>query len=696
VLTLALALSYVQRRKRAFARISAEREEELKRGENQLRRSQMMLARTESIANVGSWEWDVATDTVTWSDELFRIFQRNPADRAPSFAEQAELYLPQDLQRLRDAVDAAIIDGTPYELELHIIRTDNSRRVCLARGQAELGPDRRATHLFGSLQDITDLKRTEAKLRLESEITRQAAEGVNLVSASDGRILYTNPRFNAMFGYAADELIGKPISIVNAPGNKSPEALAIEITETAMTRGYWDGEILNARKDGTTLWTLAHVVRFQHPELGLVLITHQADISDRKRAEDALRDLNAELESRIADRTMDLARAKEAAESANIAKSAFLANMSHEIRTPLNAITGMAHLIRRSGVTAQQSERLDNIEVAGQHLLEIINAVLDLSKIEAGKFVLEEMPVNLNSVVANVASMLFERAQAKQVTLMTASEPRTLNLLGDPTRLQQALLNYASNAVKFTERGTIMVRSVVAEETEDAALVRFEVQDSGIGIAPESLTKLFATFEQADNSTTRKYGGTGLGLAITRKLAELMGGDAGVTSTLGVGSTFWFSARLKKGSPTTGAAAEAPASLAEATLLHDFHGRRILLVEDDEINADVAMALLGDVGLLVDLARDGVAAVNMAGRNAYDLILMDMQMPNLGGLDATSQIRALPNGATVAILAMTANAFSDDKVRCLEAGMNDFIAKPVEPEVLFATLLKWLQRTKNS
>jgi CheY-like chemotaxis protein len=175
-----------------------------------------------------------------------------------------------------------------------------------------------------------------------------------------------------------------------------------------------------------------------------------------------------------------------------------------------------------------------------------------------------------------------------------------------------------------------------------------------------------------------------------------MGGDAGVTSTLGVGSTFWFSARLKKGSPTTGAAAEAPASLAEATLLHDFHGRRILLVEDDEINADVAMALLGDVGLLVDLARDGVAAVNMAGRNAYDLILMDMQMPNLGGLDATSQIRALPNGATVAILAMTANAFSDDKVRCLEAGMNDFIAKPVEPEVLFATLLKWLQRTKNS
>jgi hypothetical protein len=230
----------------------------------------------------------------------------------------------------------------------------------------------------------------------------------------------------------------------------------------------------------------------------------------------------------------------------------------------------------------------------------------------------------------------------------------------------------------------------MVEETPENVLLRFEVQDTGIGINPVTLPRLFNAFEQADNTTTRQYGGTGLGLAITRKIAQLMGGEAGVESTPGVGSTFWFTVRLAKGKPVTAAEKTANAEDAEAVLLRDYAGHRVLLAEDEPINREVSLMMLDDVGLVVDVAEDGVVAVELASRNAYDLILMDMQMPRMDGLDATREIRKLPNGAKVPILAMTANAFAEDKARCFKVGMNDFIMKPVKPELLFETLLRWL------
>ena len=384
---------------------------------------------------------------------------------------------------------------------------------------------------------------------------------------------------------------------------------------------------------------------------------------------------------------------REAAESASLAKSAFLANMSHEIRTPLNAITGMAHLMRRAGVTPEQSTRLDKIESAGNHLLDIINAVLDLSKIEAGKFSLESVDVRIDALMANVATMVSERARAKNLPIVTEVSMPSYRLAGDPTRLQQALLNYAANAVKFTEQGSIVLRCRIESENAQSVLIRFEVQDTGIGIAAEAMPKLFGTFEQADNSMIRKYGGTGLGLAITKKLAELMGGDAGVQSTPGKGSTFWFSARLKKTDDRVSPIETASVHSAEAALLERHAGRRILLAEDEPTNREITQMLLDDVRLVVDVAVDGAEALRRVRQTPYALVLMDVQMPVMDGLAATRAIRQLSEGNTVPILAMTANAFSDDKQRCLAAGMNDFIAKPLDPDEMFAKILVWLDRS---
>ena len=416
--------------------------------------------------------------------------------------------------------------------------------------------------------------------------------------------------------------------------------------------------------------------------------------------ETEIRKLNSDLEQRVRVRTADLEAAnrsltlaKTQADTANVAKSAFLANMSHEIRTPMNGIVGMANILRREGVTPKQAQRLDTIDASAQHLLSVINDVLDISKIEAGKLTLEEAPVVVSSLMANVSSILSERVKAKGIHLLIETEHLPHNLAGDPTRLQQALLNFATNAVKFTEQGTVTLRSLKQEETDESVLVRFEVTDTGIGIEPDVMSRLFNTFEQADNSMTRKYGGTGLGLAITRRLAELMGGEAGADSTPGVGSTFWFTVKLKKGDEK--AASTETVIDAEAEIRKRYAGHRILVVDDEPVNREVAVMQLEAVDLVADTAEDGTEAVALAQENSYAAIFMDMQMPKLNGLEATKKIRQLPGYRDTPIIAMTANAFAEDKAKCRAAGMNDFLIKPFNPDELFTILLRSLSQRQG-
>ncbi|MBK8318941.1 MAG: response regulator [Betaproteobacteria bacterium] len=401
------------------------------------------------------------------------------------------------------------------------------------------------------------------------------------------------------------------------------------------------------------------------------------------------------LEDLVNERTLELAGAKDAAEQASIAKSAFLANMSHEIRTPMNAIIGLTHLAERETKEPKQLERLNKVADAAHHLLAIINQILDISKIEAGKLTLEPTDFALARLLDNSKEMIIDRVRSRGLEFHSEIDPALPPMLhGDPLRIGQILLNYLSNAAKFTERGSISVAITLVTESADDLLVRFAVSDTGIGIPAEQQARIFDVFEQADTSTTRRFG-TGLGLAIARRLALLMGGDSGLQSTQGQGSSFWFTARLQRASNKTMESAPAiSADEAEQLLSSRYRQTRILLAEDNPINQEVALELLRGVGLQADLAVNGQKAVEMVNQQDYDLILMDMQMPIMDGLSATRAIRQSERGRSLPILAMTANAFSEDRQRCLDAGMNDHVAKPVDPSNLYTMMIKWLPAPK--
>ena len=413
---------------------------------------------------------------------------------------------------------------------------------------------------------------------------------------------------------------------------------------------------------------------------------------EMQRNETELEQYRHHLEGLVQERTVALSIAKEAAETANRAKSAFLANMSHELRTPMNGIIGMTELASRRATDSKQAEHLAKVRRSSQHLLGVINDILDISKIEADRLTLEQRDFNLGELLENVTDLIGQKASDKGLKLQINLSPEDAchTLYGDPLRLGQVLLNLTANAVKFTKQGSITVGIRLVEDAADTVLLRFEVTDTGIGITPEDQKRLFTAFEQADGSMTRKYGGTGLGLAISKRLANLMGGDIGVESQFGTGSCFWFTARLLKANDVVRAAPTANNFAAEACLRAEFAGTRILLAEDEPINQEVSCCLLEEVGLIVDIADDGQQAFQLAQQNAYALILMDIQMPKLNGIDATKAIRALPDYAETPILAMTANAFDEDRKICIEAGMSDHISKPVDPDKLYSAIFKWL------
>ncbi|WP_051295198.1 PAS domain S-box protein [Azonexus hydrophilus] len=613
-------------------------------------------------------------------------------------SEYVSLIHPDEREAGRErmlALLASAIDAV--DLERLYWRSDHSEFWGHLTGRRLYAPDGSVLGLVGIIADINERKQAEAALRESEQHFRTLANsGSALIwtSGLDKGCNYFNTTWLQFTGQPLEHELGNGWAKGVHPDDFT-HCLSIYVDHFDRRQAFSmeyrlrhaDGEYRWIRDDGTPRYDS------QGEFIGFIGFCY--DITREKATAEELARYRQHLEEQVEQRTRDLQHAKDAAEAANVAKSAFLANMSHEIRTPLNAITGMAYMIRRAGLSEPQSERLDKLENASRHLLEIINAVLDLSKIEAGKFALEENRLDIPAILNSITGILQDKLQEKSLHLEISLPPALPPLLGDQTRLQQALLNYAANAAKFTEAGSITIRIEILEQTCQDILLRFSVSDTGIGIPADTLPRLFTAFEQADNSATRRYGGTGLGLAITRKLAAMMGGETGVDSVPGQGSTFWLTARLRIQQTSRESSAALPDNAAEQELGSSFAGQRILLVEDEPINREISVMLLGDTGLIVDVAEDGYQALAACGRQHYALILMDVQMPGMNGLEATQAIRQDPACADIPILAMTANAFAEDRALCLAAGMDDFIPKPVTPEELFAKLLKWLRKGRQ-
>ncbi|BAL96272.1 PAS domain S-box protein [Rubrivivax gelatinosus] len=577
-----------------------------------------------------------------------------------------EFMTPESVRTVHETMPRFFAQGRIESLELELVRRDGRRLPVLLSATAVRGDDGRPVLSRSVLVDYSQLREQQRVLR---QVLSAAPVAVRIARARDRAVLFANDAFYA--------LLDRPRA----------QADRIDIRAHYCDPAVFDEIGAQVAAGEAVLNRLVELHRPGQPETPHVwaLSSYMPIVYENQPAVLAwLFDVS------------ELQRARDDAEEAMRAKSSFLANMSHEIRTPLNGIVGMAHLVGRGPLEAVQRAQLAKLVAASEHLKSIINHVLDIAKIDAGKLTLCTAPLRLEAVAANALAMLEGEARAKGLQLLLELQPPLPAVLGDATRLEECLLNYVYNAVKFTERGSVTLRVRTDGEDERGVLVRFEVRDTGIGIKAGTMRKLFAEFEQGDAAGAHQAHGTGLGLAITRRLARLMGGDTGAASQPGQGSLFWFTARLPR-APAAGSEAAATAEDAEAELLARHRGRRVLLAEDNDINVDVARSLLEEVGLQVEVAANGAEAVAcVAARGAdYGLVLMDLQMPVMDGIAATRAIRASGEHASLPIVAMTANAFDEDRAACLAAGMDDFLAKPVVPEELFATVARWLSRPRH-
>lgn len=547
--------------------------------------------------------------------------------------------------------------------------------------------------LLGIGRNMTELVTTQELLVVQQQRFKSLLEyAPDNIACYDvfGNILYLSAGLLRVFNMSIENVVGRRLDAVWS--NKNAASFQMAVFEVINSGTDLQIEIVLETPDGPRIHEVLLVPEKNVSGAVVGAICFGRDITARKRDEEELGRYRKHLEALVHERTEELERTRDEARNASLAKGAFLANMSHEIRTPMNAILGLTHILMRGQATSEQLTQLGKINAAGKHLLSVINDVLDLSKIEAGKLELESLPVKLPDLVSNVLSIVSGRAADKGIELQAEVPELEGTLLGDQVRLQQALLNYVGNAIKFSKAGTVTLRIQVEDETDQQVSIRFEVTDQGVGIAPENMPRLFCAFEQANRSVTREYGGTGLGLAITRRLAEAMGGNIGVHSVPGQGSTFWFTAILRREFSFTHDSDDEASISAEQLIGARHSGRAVLVVDDDPLNREVAEFLLTRCGLVVESAEDGAASLRKFQDGEFSLVLMDMQMPVMNGLEATEQLRKTPKGKQIPVVAMTANAYEKDKQRCRDAGMDDFLIKPFEPENFFRCVLKWLER----
>ena len=787
----------LHRRVQSRTRELAQSLEEKERLAASLLERERQLEEAQQVAQIGSWDSPVAEDRVSGSKVLYRILGVDPETFASTRAAFFDLVHPDDRQTLAEAVQRAMVDGAPLDLDHRVLRADGTVRHLHVRAEAMRDGSGQVVRLAGTTQDITERKLGELALESEREQLRSIVSHAPVAMAildRDLRYVAHSERWRKYWRRRGEPLLGRRHDeLFPALGDTYRDALRLALEGKVVTRR----EDPFPLADGSTVyirWTMHPWRRSGRRVDGVVVVVQNIDV---------------------------LVRAREAARQSSRLKSEFLANMSHEIRTPLSGLMGMTRLLIDTRLDRHQREYAEMIRDSGRALLDLINDILDFSKIEAGRLELEATPFDPTLTLEDAVMGFAERAASKGLELAVAVDPEVPRaMVGDPGRLMQILNNLLANAVKFTDKGDVVARATIAEEWDDEVVVRFSVTDTGIGISAEALERLFQPFSQADSSTTRRYGGTGLGLAISRRLTELMGGGIGVDTAPGGGSTFWFTARLKRqpdtrlaiaGQPLAGrlalvacanetvcriladqleaaglivrtagdlrhargtledessddidlvvvdaglAGLDLPAwvhevrlrsagarvlvlapigaqigtegpdapdavltkpvrpSLLEQRLIAllageaavtvpepsgghetqvDPHAPLVLVVEDNEINRAVAVRTLERLGYRVEAARNGAEAVEKFAPETYGAVLMDCQMPVMDGYEATAQLRAAEAGrAPTPIVAMTAGALTGDRERCLAAGMDDYVSKPVAFEDLEAVLRRWV------
>ncbi|SFM60258.1 PAS domain S-box protein [Methanolobus profundi] len=794
-----------------------------KEAQEKLQKSEALLNKMGNLAKIGGWELDLVSGKPTWTTEVAKIHELDETETAN--VEMGLSYYPSGSREIIEkAINDAIEKAKPYELELEFITAKGNHRWVSTSGYPII-VDGKVVKITGTLQDITEKKNVEkALLEKTEELERYFTSSLDLlcITSADGKFIRLNPEWENVLGYPISELEGQYFMDHVHPDDKG--ATFEKLTDMSKKRTIRNYVNRYRTKDGSYRW-----IEWRSVPIGDLIYAVARDITVRKAAEEKLRDYAYELE--IKNKELDIALNR--AEEATRAKSDFLANMSHEIRTPMNGVIGMTELLLTTGLTDEQERYAGTIRNSSYSLLEIINDILDISKIEAGKLELDEIDIDLNDVLDDLSSLLSVKAYDKDLELICAADPDVpVNIRADPIRLKQILINLSGNAIKFTREGEVTINVRMESETDKKVTLLFSVKDTGIGIPESKKDILFQKFNQVDTSTTRHYGGTGLGLAISKQLVDLMNGEIGFTSEEGKGSEFWFRASFEKhsrgksidkhhanlegirvlvvddnatnrevivrmlrswkmiveekadgssaiqrlfkahedGNPfqialldmqmpgmdgmllgriirsdqdlrgielvllssaehmpdnwkqnkanfkaclakpikNSELLAELTAivsgddknnikeSIGTASVSSDLHGNkaRVLLVEDNIVNQHVAQGMLQKIGIVADVVNNGLEAIDALETIDYDIVLMDIQMPEMDGLEACRHIRNRQSSVhdhAIPIIAMTAHAMKGDMEKCLEAGMSDYISKPISINTLSEKLVKWLK-----
>ncbi|MEO5641948.1 MAG: PAS domain S-box protein [Bacteroidia bacterium] len=649
---------------------------EIKETEKELRRSRELLKTAQRQAKIGSWEWNDKSALVNCSDEMVRMLgmEYSTADEKSGQGKAAPLQFiwdrvhPGDLSVVKKAIENGLRRNSPFEIDFRLVINGIVKYVYITGQAVSLRGDR-TEMLVGTIQDITERKRIENEMRIAEKQYRSLFEhSQHMICIHDlqGNIMSINPAGAHAVGFEPEEIIGR--SIKTFFWIRNPEEYE-KYMQAINHNGQAQGLLrLSMRDDSTTYWLYNNIL-LADLEGNPYVLSSNVEITGRYEMEKELRN------------------AKLLAEEALVIKDRFVTNISHELRTPMNAIIGFSDLLMKTPLNEEQREYLQAIHIAGDNLTSMINDVLDLAKIEAGKIEFEAKPFMVRNVMSNTHRLLSQNATQSNLSFEWKCDDAVPSyVLGDELRLTQILINLVGNAVKFTEKGFVHFHCTIKNETNESLDLEFLVEDSGIGIASEKMNVVFDPFIQGSAESTRKFGGTGLGLSIVRNLVELQGGSVSVKSAEGIGSAFTVILPVKKVS------VEVIEQVEKALEPVDAPGNvHVLLVEDQPLNQQLAKKLISDFGFTAETAFNGKAAVDLLRTSTFDIVLMDLQMPEMDGYDAAKIIRE-KLGLDIPIIALTAHSSAGEREKCFALGMNDYLVKPFRAQELYFKIVSAVRK----